>query len=47
MASTLSDIEMRRLAAYYASLPRPAQAQVLALEDAPDIVKWGAPKGAL
>jgi cytochrome c553 len=43
MASTLSDVEMRRLAAYYASLPRPTQTRVPALEAAPDIVKWGAP----
>lgn len=43
MASALSDVEIRRLAAYYASLPRPTQMQVAALEEAPDIVKWGAP----
>jgi cytochrome c553 len=43
MAHTLSDLEMRQIAAYYASLPHPTQSTVLALEAAPDIVKWGAP----
>ncbi len=43
MASTLSDVDIRRLAAYYASLPRPTQMEIPALEAAPDIVKWGAP----
>jgi cytochrome c553 len=41
MVTTLSDTDMRRLATYYASLPRPAEAQNTAR--APDIVKWGAP----
>jgi cytochrome c553 len=41
MAQGLSDIEMRQLAAYYASLPRPPSAHLA--RDAPAIVKWGAP----
>jgi cytochrome c553 len=41
MAVPLSDIEMRQLAAYYASLARPTGA--LAVSSAPQIVKWGAP----
>lgn len=41
MAAPLSDGQMRQLAAYYASLPRPAAAQLTG--SPPDIVKWGAP----
>jgi cytochrome c553 len=41
MARSLSDIEMRRLAAYYGSLPRPPAAVIVA--KAPDIVRWGSP----
>lgn len=41
MAQSLSDVDMRQLAAYYASLQRPTS---FALSDAaPAIVKWGAP----
>jgi cytochrome c553 len=41
MARTLSDTEIRQLAVYYASLPRPPAAQITS--KAPDIVRWGAP----
>jgi len=41
MARSLSDSEMRQLAAYYASLPRPAGFQLT--DAAPAVVKWGAP----
>jgi cytochrome c553 len=41
LAGTLSDTEMRQLAAYYASLPHPVNFRLTAA--APDIVKWGAP----
>src|SRR6185437_323621 len=41
MAAALSDIEMRQIAAYYASFPKPARAQLTALP--PPIVRWGAP----
>jgi cytochrome c553 len=43
MALNLSDQDMRDLAAYYASLPRPSSAQGLDLADAPGIVAHGAP----
>jgi cytochrome c553 len=43
MAQNLSDQDMRDLAAYYASLPRPAAARGLDLADAPGIVVHGAP----
>jgi cytochrome c553 len=43
MALNLSDQDMRDLAAYYASLPRPASARGLDLADAPGIVVHGAP----
>lgn len=41
MAKSLTDTEMREIAAYYASLAKPAGAQVTALP--PPIVRWGAP----
>jgi cytochrome c553 len=41
MAAKLSDTDMQQLAAYYASLPRPSSAHLP--DDAPAIVKWGAP----
>lgn len=41
MVAALSDDEMRELAAYYASLPRPQES--LLQGGAPKIVKWGAP----
>lgn len=41
MAQSLSDTEMRQLAFYYASLPRPQSAHLS--QAAPGIVKWGAP----
>jgi cytochrome c553 len=41
MAKSLSDTDMRQLAFYYASLPRPQSAHLPAA--APAIVKWGAP----
>jgi cytochrome c553 len=41
MAHTLSDTDMRQLAFYYASLPRPQTAHLP--QAAPAIVKWGAP----
>jgi cytochrome c553 len=41
MARSLSDVEMQQVSAYYASLPRPARAQLS--QTAPAIVKWGAP----
>ena len=41
MAGSLSDEEMRRIAAYYASIPRPAESQLTSLP--PPIVRWGAP----
>jgi cytochrome c553 len=41
MAGNLSDTEMQQLAAYYASLPRPARDS--SARAAPTIVKWGAP----
>ncbi|QCP53509.1 c-type cytochrome [Trinickia violacea] len=43
MALNLSDQDMRDLAAYYATLPRPAAGQGLDLADAPGIVVHGAP----
>lgn len=41
MAQSLSDTEMRQLAAYYASLPRAANFKLAGT--APEIVRWGAP----
>jgi cytochrome c553 len=41
MAQTLSDEQMRQLAAYYASLPRLRPAPHV--DDMPAIVRWGAP----
>jgi cytochrome c553 len=41
MAQSLSDAEMRQLAAYYAALPRPANFKLAGAP--PEIVKWGAP----
>ena len=41
MARSLSDTQMREVAAYYASLPRPARGEPAAAP--PPIVKWGAP----
>jgi cytochrome c553 len=41
MAQSLSDLQMRQLAAYYASLPRVHGAA--AGEEMPSIVRWGAP----
>ena len=41
MARSLSDNDMRQLAFYYASLPRPQAAHLS--EAVPAIVKWGAP----
>jgi cytochrome c553 len=41
MAGSLSDTEMRQLAAYYASLPRPTGSELAGA--APAVVKWGAP----
>lgn len=41
MAQTLSDAQMRQLAAYYASVARPRAAT--ASGDMPAIVRWGAP----
>ncbi|MBS0431080.1 MAG: cytochrome c4 [Proteobacteria bacterium] len=40
MARSLSDTDLRQLAAYYASLPRPA---IVMAGAAPAIVKWGDP----
>jgi cytochrome c553 len=40
-ARALSDTDMRQIAAYYASLPKPAQSRLTALP--PPIVRWGAP----
>lgn len=41
MAQSLSDEQMRRIAAYYASVPKPAGPQLTSA--APPIVRWGAP----
>ena len=41
MAQSLSDTEMRQLAVYYASLPRPANFRLAGTP--PAIVRWGAP----
>lgn len=41
MARSLTDEEMRRIAAYYASLPKPAASRLTAVP--PPIVRWGAP----
>jgi cytochrome c553 len=41
MAQALSDTEMRQMAAYYASLPKPAGSRLTALP--PPVVRWGAP----
>ena len=41
MARSLSDTDIRQLAYYYASLPRPQSAHLAGT--VPDIVKWGAP----
>lgn len=41
MARALSDVEIRQLAAYYASLPRPPSDHLSRAP--PEIVKWGAP----
>lgn len=41
MAQSLSDEEMRRLAAYYASTPKPAGSRLTS--PPPPIVRWGAP----
>lgn len=41
MAGNLSDTQMQQLAAYYASLPRPARGS--SERPVPAIVKWGAP----
>jgi cytochrome c553 len=41
MAQALSDIQMRQIAAYYASLPKPPQAR--RGTQPPPIVRWGAP----
>ena len=40
-AQALSDTDMRQIAAYYASLPRPPESRLSAAP--PPIVKWGAP----
>jgi cytochrome c553 len=41
MARSLSDTDMRQVADYYASLPRPANFPLTGA--APAVVKWGAP----
>jgi len=41
MAQALSDSEIRQIAAYYASLPKPAEGRLTGLP--PPIVRWGAP----
>ena len=41
MATALSDRDMRQIAAYYASLPRPPESRLGA--EPPPIVKWGDP----
>ena len=41
MARSLSDTDMRQVAAYYASLPRPVAFRLTGA--APEVVKWGAP----
>lgn len=41
MAQSLSDEDMRRIAAYYASLPKPAASRLTSVP--PPIVRWGAP----
>jgi cytochrome c553 len=41
MAAALSDTDMRQIAAYYASLPKPPESRLTA--DPPPIVKWGDP----
>lgn len=41
MAQSLSDQDVRRIAAYYASLPRPEASRLTAAP--PPIVRWGAP----
>jgi cytochrome c553 len=41
MAQALSDTEMRQIAAYYASLPKPPESRLTVAP--PPIVKWGAP----
>lgn len=41
MAESLSDTDMKQLAVYYASLPKPAESHLTA--EPPPIVRWGAP----
>lgn len=41
MAQSLNDTQMRQIAAYYASLPKPAESRLTAVP--PPIVRWGAP----
>ena len=41
MAQALSDSDMRQIAAYYASVPRPRESRLTA--EPPPIVRWGAP----
>jgi cytochrome c553 len=41
MAQALSDADMRQIAAYYASLPKPRESRLTA--EQPPIVRWGAP----